>query len=409
MEKFGFSYLKQNINTALVLLLCLVLSSLGANGQDLESLSKKELRTLCDERSEKIDSLQLAISLLFGKFQKTQDELNTKTEKIRNLEIRIQDNLANLNDLLRSGVEKDSSIAKQSARISMMENELFMLHQQFDGLQSYADSLNLFLNSSPQQRLPEQGEVDKVNWLDKLEFGSAQLPDGKLSFNLEGVIAFNNTLGTIKSVGNDYFAEEVGLTFGPTPFIPEFIPSNDLNFYFLKKNNDEKLDVLNSLTSRDFDAMMPVLEIIKGKIATFNYSDGGEENFFVTLMEIKNNGIIQGQLNFAHEIATNSIQWGGNLNDAYKVSKDLFYPVGEIDGVKYIILNNTQLSRLGLPISRASLFGPMSGNKIVLEKLDNDWGASVQTGDFFLSRDRTGSSPYFLPHNDCLFLFTLVP
>jgi hypothetical protein len=409
MKELKFWSLNQHITRVFVLTFCLVLASILANGQDLESLNKKELRVLCDERAKNIDSLQLAISLLFEKLQRSQEELSTKTDKIQNLEIEIKDNLENLNVLVRSGNEKDTLITKLSTRISMMDNERLKLHQQINSLQTYADSLNLVLNSSAQQMQLEQGSVDKSDWLEKLEFGSTSLPDGKFSFNLEGVIALNNMLGTLKLSQAAGFSQEIGLIFGPTPFVPELIPSNDLNFYFLKEESENEFNVLKSFTIKDFDSAMPDLEIMKGKIASFEFSDKTEENFFVSLMEIENNGIIQGQLNFAHEIATNSIQWGNDLNDAYKASKDLFYPVCEIYGRRYIVINHTQLIRLGLPISRASLYGPKLSDITSLEKLDHDWEAHVQAGDVFLSRDRTGSSPYFLAHNDCLFLFTLVP
>lgn len=400
-------------------------------GQELESLNKKELRTLSANQFQLLDSLQGIVRNLQNNLLLNQEEIATQTQTILKLELLVQEKMTSIEDLTRTNNGNEVIISQQRAKVTELEQqqakiiELEQQHQakiieleqqlqqtkiQFAALIEYNDSLKVVLLNAVEKVDSSQKDKHLKNWLDHLDYTSTRIPDGNLKFQFEGVMAFNNILNNIKTNRNGNWYRETGLTHGPVSFAPEFISQNQLKFHYLKrKNYDSPIVISKSLSSLDFESMMPTIEIIKGKIATFKFDNNTEEDFIVTQVKTQNNGVLQTQLNFANEMAVTKQDYTNDMDAVYAASKDLFFPVYEISGKKYLCLNHTQLIRLKVPLSADGLYGEANGEITMssLEGYSKTYG-SHNEDDLFLSRNSKATGSYFLSHPDCIFLFALI-
>lgn len=380
-------------------------------GQDLESLNKKELRTLSANQLQMLDSLQTIVSELQSNLLLSQEEIIAQTKTILKLELLVQEKMTSIEGLTRTNNGNEMIISQQKAKILELEQQQYQLNERLSNLILYSDSIKLVLLNTMEKVDTSHKEIHVKNWLDPLDYASSRIPDGNLTFQFEGVIAFNNILKNMKTNNyGDWSSRENGLMYGPVLFAPEFISPNQLKFHYLqKKNYDSPIVISKSLNSFDFESMMPTIEIIKGKVATFKFDNHTEENFIVTQVKTQNNGVLQTQLNFANEMAVTKQDYTNDMDAVYAASKDLFFPVYEISGKKYLCLNHTQLIRLKVPLSEDVLYGE-ANEKMTLSRLDgyySTYGSDIED-DLFLSRNSKSTGSYFLAHPDCIFLFTLV-
>lgn len=381
--------------------LCLSTSVLS---QDLESLNKKELKSLCHYQSRELDSLDIVLRNIENKLQSSLDELYKNSQTIINQEKKIQENLNIIQDLASRNKESAVTISEQNAVIIRLEEQTKLANLQYLALKEYSDSLHKIVLNKPEKAESALTKTGTKNWLDSLGFSGTPLPDGSLKFQFEGIIAFNNHFQISRWDWRD------GLIYGPIPFAPEVILEDQLQFNYIKiENYDSPIVIVKTLSSAEFQAMMPSLEIIKGKVGTLKFADGSEEDFLVTIKNIYNNGILTRQLNFANETAITNETFGSSLNDAYKESKDLFYPVYEISGKKYICLNDAQLIRLKVRMSMSYLSYDEDGEAILYDPYAKREISSDSMTEILLSRKTNESRVHFLPNSDCFFLFSLNP
>lgn len=396
--------LLKRITPLLTINVCIHLGfSISVMSQENESLNKKELRSLCDYQKRKLDSLEIVLTHLENKLQSSQDELSENSRTIINLERNIVESLTNIQDLTSKNKECAISISEKNDIILSLEEQIKLANLQYLTLKKYSDSLDTeVLNKAEGGEVTRRKEGIK-NWLDNLGFSGSPIPDGSLNFQFAGVISFNNYFRVLRESHQD------GLVHGPIPFAPEVILADQLQFsYISQENYNSPVVISKKLSGSDFQAMMPTLEIIKGKVTTFKFSDGSEEDFLVTIKNIYNNGVLCRQLNFAHETAITKQTYGSNLDEAFESSKDLFYPVYEISGKKYICLNHNQLIRLKVPLSMVYLSCDENG-KIMLRDSFGDYYSNINghMDEIFLSRKTSEGRTYFLSHSDCFFLFSL--
>jgi hypothetical protein len=380
-------------------------------GQELESLNKKELRTLSANQFQMLDTLQDIVSNLQRNLLFSQEEIVTQKKTILKLELLVQEKMSSIEDLTQTNNGNEVIISQQKAKISELEQQLYQINERFSDLIEYSDSLKAVLLNTMEKVDSSRKDMRFKNWLDHLDYGSSRIPDGNLKFQFEGVIAFNNILNDIKTSNDrNWSSRENGLMYGPVLFAPEFISQNQLKFHHLqKKDYYSQIVISKSLNSLDFESMMPTIEIIKGKVATFKFDNNTEEDFIVTQIKTQNNGVLQAQLNFANEMAVTKQDHTVFMDDVYRESKDLFFPIYEISGKKYLCLNHTQLIRLKVPLSEDVLYGEANG-KITISSLNGYYsksGSDIED-DLFLSRNSKTSGSYFLSHPDCIFLFALI-
>lgn len=385
------------MKSPLFTLLVLVFSS-NALAQDIDDLSKKELKTALLQSETKRDSIErMAVNLAFEKNQ---------AETIL-LELKSQLKIAN-NKLTE--VEKSNNSQKEENK--KLESELSVCKKRIGSL---TDSISKLMVVPTSENNEVVLSVDTRDFLNNYFNNPVPLNNNKFRLELTKIYLgkgeVNRSYGDMPesyfAIGgnrsNDYNNETLDKF---NQFLPELISEKDVKVYGVKKNIafsslSSAQDAMYEISGSQLKGILPRIEILKNKLVTCTYSNGTEENFLFNVTEGLDNNF---RKTLQIDLASEEVKSDGSKNN----ERDIIWKLYMIDNECYLALTLTQMERLRFPI-----FEFEKGLKTNYNYLSNRFDRSedkstVTTGEgYYVARrkDLYMDKPSFIKPKDAIFLF----
>ena len=317
--------MKQKI---IILLTTSLLLNSGLSAQNIEKMSKSELRNHIIFLSTSIDSIKNENINLQESINKLSENSSLLEKKNKKNELEI----SRLNELiLKNENEIKRIISENETTKSKLNEEILTLKDSISGVRSRTNvvSTSTTFNSN--------------DFLNKYYFDQVPLPNNSYSLVLTKLI-YSNSLSSHRNYYDDYNNK------GGVQRLPEILDPNSFTYWGVKPNVDTKNENFNDLifanNSEYLNSKLPRIEILKNKLFTLKYINGTEESFLFNVKKTgsadNNNqrGILQ------IELANEEVKEDGSNNTA----KDMVWRFFVIGNECYLALNLNQLNRIDLKL-----------------------------------------------------------
>ena len=376
--------MKQKI---IILLTTSLLLNSGLSAQNIEKMSKSELRNHIIFLSTSIDSIKNENINLQESINKLSENSSLLEKKNKKNELEI----SRLNELiLKNENEIKRIISENETTKSKLNEEILTLKDSISGVRSRTNvvSTSTTFNSN--------------DFLNKYYFDQVPLPNNSYSLVLTKLI-YGNSLSSHINYYDDYD------NMGGVQRLPEILDPDSFTYWGVKPNVDTKNKDFNDLifanNSEYLNSKLPRIEILKNKLFTLKYINGTEESFLFNVNKTgsadNNNqrGILQ------IELANEEVKEDGQNNTA----KDMVWRFFVIGNECYLALNLNQLNRIDL-----KLFNPNTieyyhdGQYRKDVNFSYNYNAGTTSGNgVYLSRniDSYMESSNYINPNELIYLF----
>jgi hypothetical protein len=352
----------------------ILFSNLVSYSQDIENLSKKELRDFVTNLNNKIskiedenyslqtkrDSISILLDRCFEENRtlsamilenKTQEsELKGEITTLKNKQKKLENEINKLSEIIKENERAIVELTKNAENLTSIdaekdsENEI-LISLLKDSIANLIEQSNDFATTNPTYNWDDETS-NRNDFLNR--YFKEQFPIMNSSFNLQlSKIIYGNTAYD----NNNYYYHNNRYTVSQ---IPEILDADHFIFWGVKpntaRNTKELSEHLFDSNAGYLNSKLPEIEILKNKLLTFKYKNGVEEPFLFNISNASEEKTNNQRSKLEITLADETVERHGDRGS----EKDLIFPLFMIESDCYLALSDKQLQRLGIQLANSS-------------------------------------------------------
>ncbi len=368
----------------------ILFSNLVSYSQDIENLSKKELRDFVTNLNNKIskiedenyslqtkrDSISILLDRCFEENRtlsamiledKTQEsELKGEITTLKNKQKKLENEINKLSEIIKENERAIVELTKNAENLTSIdaekdsENEI-LISLLKDSIANLIEQSNDFATTNPTYNWDDETS-NRNDFLNR--YFKEQFPIMNSSFNLQlSKIIYGNTAYD----NNNYYYHNDRYTVSQ---IPEILDADHFIYWGVKpntaRNTKELSEHLFDSNAGYLNSKLPEIEILKNKLLTFKYKNGVEEPFLFNISNSSEEKTNNQRSKLEITLADETVEIHGDRGS----EKDLILPLFIIESDCYLALSDKQLQRLGIQLANYSNYNIENENIYITRKQD---------------------------------------